>query len=772
MKGLLSGIVLSVFCLCASAQSRAIVDFQADDSHSIKVADSTALALVGNVMFHHNGAILTCDSAVRYGPDFIECFDNVIINRDSTYIYGDRADFNGVTNLARVYAPIIKTVDGDMTMYSYDMEFNTLTKIGKYTTGGTITQQDNEMESVIGIYHADERDIYFVREVVMRNEEYIIQTDSMGYNFDSEITTFYSPAKIWNKDGDFLSADLGNYDRMNDRYTFTKNSYILTADQEVFADSINYMPTAGLAYMFRNIQIHDHTQMAYLFGDFGVYWLEDNQGIMTENPSVIAYEEGENPDSVYMRGDSIFLHTVEGAIDFTPRVAARLRMPRRSELDSLSQGLLDSLILFREELPEVDSTAVGTWDHLYGEAADTMLRKYGIRGNFMLDSMQLALPDSLLDFRPYPFSSEGEAADSLSVADSLASSGRFPILDPDGNPYPLHTDPPGEGTDRPEGDNEETEIPAVPLTRKEKRKLKRQQRLEARTERIREYAIEQGLILPDSLPADTIQLDSLPQIDSLILVDTLPKDSLQQIIRAYYDVKIFRNDVQAICDSLVAYSIDSTAHMYIGPILWNEESQITADIMDFYSRDEELYRADFIGEPLMVQWVLDSLYNQVIGDKMEAYFKNNEIDRLEVYDNAENYYYPQEEGKPEEVGGFFTVKSKDMSIHFDSMKVRYIHWYERPEYALYPMDKIPDSQPQYFDRFEWHADLRPKSKFDVWDRLMRPSQREESESIPYPEFRITETMEANKRRYREQGIWRDRNEVLSVDPSYFRNQQY
>ncbi|MCD8186383.1 MAG: hypothetical protein LUD68_08050, partial [Rikenellaceae bacterium] len=343
--------------------------------------------------------------------------------------------------------------------------------------------------------------------------------------------------------------------------------------------------------------------------------------------------------------------------------------------------------------------------------------------------------------------------------------------------YPLFTDPPPEQGAEADGEavsghTGELEESSVPVTRKEKRKLRRQQRLEARTEKIREYAIEQGLILPDSLPADTIQLDSLPPLDTLVLVDSLPQDSLQHIIRAYYDVKIFRHDVQAICDSLVAFSLDSTAHMYIGPILWNEESQITADIMDFYSRNQELYRADFIGEPLMVQWVLDSLYNQVIGNKMEAYFKDNEIDRLDVFGNAENYYYPQEEGKPEEVGGFFTVRSQDMAIHFDSMKVRFIHWYEMPDYAMYPMDKIPDSQPQYFPRFEWHADLRPRSQYEVCDRIMRPSRRTESESIPYPEFRITEVMEANKRRYTEQGIWRDRSEVLSVDPSYFRNQQF
>lgn len=53
------------------------------------------MCLVGNFAAHHNGAVITCDSAVRYNDMLIECFGHVLINKNTTYVYGDRADYNG-----------------------------------------------------------------------------------------------------------------------------------------------------------------------------------------------------------------------------------------------------------------------------------------------------------------------------------------------------------------------------------------------------------------------------------------------------------------------------------------------------------------------------------------------------------------------------------------------------------------------------------------------------------------------------------------------------
>ena len=96
-------------------ESNKVVDFVADRGYPIPYGDTTATVLVGHFAAQHNGAVITCDSAIRYNDKRIECFGNVLINKKETYIYGDRADYNGEINEARVYAPLVRVVDGDAT---------------------------------------------------------------------------------------------------------------------------------------------------------------------------------------------------------------------------------------------------------------------------------------------------------------------------------------------------------------------------------------------------------------------------------------------------------------------------------------------------------------------------------------------------------------------------------------------------------------------------------------------------------------------------------
>jgi lipopolysaccharide export system protein LptA len=767
-------------------QSYATIDYDAQDSFSVLVRDSVATALVGEVIFHHNGALITCDSAVLYNSrNYVECFNNVIINKDSTYVYGDRADFNGETNIAHVFAPIIKTIDGDVTMYSYDMEFNTLTNIGRYTTGGTISQKDNLMESRQAIYHADERQLYLVDQVVARNEEYIIQTDSMGYNFDTEVIDFYRPARIWNSDGDFLTADRGSYDRINDTYRFTENSYILTADnQEVMADSITYIKSRQLAYLFNNIQLYDPEQSAYLFGDYGVYFEESGQAILTDNPSGIGYDnQGAETDSVFLRGDTIFLHAIPREETFDAQWVARLRLPGREELDTTSFARADSLLLQRPDSLPPDS--LSRWGHLYGADADTTLLEQGMRGIVpgQLEEPPEALADSLGQFVP--------ATDSLAVpvplADSLGVTANIPPTPPDslavsGVDSLTLSLPDSLAVSLPDSlppdslavSEIQTPPDSLPLT---KRQIRRQERLERRRARMREYAVEQGLIPADSLgeAMDSLAVDSSGALaDSLgqgvLETDSLSGgDSLQRIIRSVGNVKIYRSDLQAVCDSLVAFSIDTTAHFYVRPILWNENNQVTAQDVHLYSRDEQLVRAEFVGGPIMAQWVIDSLFNQVTGDRIEVFFRDNEIQRMEVLGNAKSYYYEQEADKPSQIGAFMDITSRDMIFRFDSTQIRQIVPIMNVKTTQYPMLRIPEDHTQRFPGFSWMPGLRPMSRHEVVDREIRPSQQEASRSIPYPRFQITDRMQADKKRFIEQDLWRDRNDTLSIDPAFFFN---
>ena len=104
---------------------RRMVDMVADDSYLVDKGDSTIFILVGNFAAHHNGTVILADSAVRYSNSSFECFGNVLINQNETYAYGDRAEYNRDNSTATLYSDLVKVVDGDAVMYSYNCTFNT-----------------------------------------------------------------------------------------------------------------------------------------------------------------------------------------------------------------------------------------------------------------------------------------------------------------------------------------------------------------------------------------------------------------------------------------------------------------------------------------------------------------------------------------------------------------------------------------------------------------------------------------------------------------------
>lgn len=127
---------------------------------------------------------------------------------------------------------------------------------------------------------------------------------------NTEIASFHTLSYIWNAQNEFLTAYRGIYDRRDDRYTFTDRSYIMTETQQMWADTIVYRPGSQDALMLSNVQIVDEQQRALAFGDYARYWGNERKALLTRDPVVAGYDEGEQADTVFMRADSIFLYTV------------------------------------------------------------------------------------------------------------------------------------------------------------------------------------------------------------------------------------------------------------------------------------------------------------------------------------------------------------------------------------------------------------------------------------------------------------------------------
>ncbi|WP_288941419.1 OstA-like protein [uncultured Alistipes sp.] len=771
-----------------------LIDLKSDNMGPIAPGDSV-IFLVGNFAAQHNGAVITCDSAVRYSDMRIEFFGNVLINKNTTYIYGDRAEYNGELNEARVYSDIVKVVDGDAALYTYRFVFNTKENIGQFADGGVLINRDNRLESVRGYYYANTKDLICVDRVEMRNDEYELKGDSVVYNMATDNAFFFENTNIWNKDGDYLYADRGAYDKADTLYRVTRNGYVLTGKQEMWSDSIDYFRAKDHVVLWRDIQIDDTEHKVLAFGDYGEYWKEPGDVFLTRRPSVVSYDLTQG-DSLFMRADSMFL--------FTVNENARRRAAEKAAADSLARMGADSLQR-PDSLgqhpdgsaatagPEGGRTVPGLRP---GSAADSLSSAGGT------DSLAAALgPDS-----PAHGSS---GADSLHMADSLSAPGSLPdSLDRAADTLTVAQRKAllKEAARKAKAEKKaaaakikKAQLDSIAVRRKEKatakllsqkereearlaaRRLKAAAKLKARQAR----AARKGKVIPvDS--AALRELDSLIEMnmaeqDSLLnlladslLADTgamalpadsvdslaLPRDSIYRLMKGYRDVRIFRSDFQTVCDSIVAISTDSTIHLYIDPVLWNQSNQITSDVMDIFTERQQIKRAEFIGSPMMVSQLDTTHYNQVAGKTMTAYFYNNQIYRNDVNGNAQTIYYMQD-GEPPEITMMGVIESGDCSFYIEDKQVVQIVYRNEITDAFYPMDKIPPTQELYLKGFKWEGARRP-AQADVFDRRIRPSQRAARSQMRHPDFPIMMRIEEHKKRLIEQRRWADRND--QVDP--------
>ena len=645
----------------AAQPEKKVVDLKADVMYPIEFRDTSAVCLVGNVAFYHSGAVITCDSAVRYSEKHMECFGNVLINKNDTYVYGDRADYNGETHVANVYSDLVKVVDGDATLYTYKFLFNTKTNVGEFADGGVVTNRENQLESDRGYYYANDRTVICVDRVEIRSEEYDLTGDSVVYNLTTDHAYYFRHTNIWNTQGDYLYADRGSYDKGGELYTVTENGYILTEKQEVWSDSIDYYKLAGHAVLRGNIQIDDTEHKVLAFGDFGEYWKEPGNAFLTRRPAVVSYDTSQG-DSLFMASDSMFLYTID---------------PARQRADSLR-------------------AAARAADSLHADS----LRTDSLR----VDSLAPAAGDSVQGVRP--------EAPIVAARRGSLSEGRG--------------DAKRNGTERTDS-----------LAPRRADSLRR-----------------------DSLAADSLSLDSLglTPADSL---DSLARDTIYRLVKGFRNVRIYRSDFQSVCDSLVAVSRDSTIHLYIDPVLWNQNSQITSDVMDIFTANSQIVRAEFVGRPLMVSELDTMHYNQVAGKTMTALFRNNQIYRNDVKGNAQTIYFMQEDDSPDIIG-LLVLESGDLTFFIEEKQVVKITYRNNPVYTIYPMDKIPPDVDLFLKDFKWEAKRRPAQR-DVFDRTIRPSIRAAKSSQSRPQFPIAARIDAFKRRLIESRRWSDRNDVVQPD---------
>jgi len=84
-----------------------------------------------------------------------------------------------------------------------------------------------------------------------------------------------------------------------------------------------------------------------------------------------------------------------------------------------------------------------------------------------------------------------------------------------------------------------------------------------------------------------------------------------------------------------------------------------------------------------------------------------------------------------------------------------------PAEPFYPVEKFPADQELYLKGFKWEGARRP-TQGAVFDRRVRPSQREEKSHLAHPDFPLLKALEERKKQLIEERRWADRNDQVDA----------
>ena len=217
----------------------------------------------------------------------------------------------------------------------------------------------------------------------------------------------------------------------------------------------------------------------------------------------------------------------------------------------------------------------------------------------------------------------------------------------------------------------------------------------------------------------------------------LNTDSMFRETRAYHKVRMYRSDVQGVCDSLVFSSKDSCLTMYYDPILWNNNQQLLGEKIMIYMNDSTIDWAHIQNQALSVEQLDSTSYNQVTGKEMKAWFQGGEMRKVDVIGSVRLVYYPMESDST--LIGMNVSETSLLNMFLENRKMKKMIMSPKSNGTLYPMLQRPPEKMK-LDNFVWFDYIRPLDKEDIFEWRGKKAGQELKKSnrsaVPLPNHNL------------------------------------
>jgi len=337
---LIFATIICLFCLNINAQQKnkaRIHIIHADKSEYNINIDSKADRLIGNVVLRHDSTYFYCDSS--YLTDKSQIFKgyshvHIEVN-DSTDIYCDSCKYLGETRLAELFKNVVLKDDSTVLKTNY-MTYDREQHLATYPHHGTIDRNDKHLVSEKGYYHDDTEMAFFRKDVVVTTPKYQMFTDSLVYEIQKEMMTFYGPTKIVSDDY-VLDGNHGWYDGINDVVYLDREAKITSKEHSIASKSMFYNKKIDFTKAIDNVVMTDTTNKAMVLGNYAEMWKKLGKGFVTDSVRALYYGED---DTLFMHSDTLYVFMDTATEKLTHALAYYNVRFFRNDI----QGKCDSLI--------------------------------------------------------------------------------------------------------------------------------------------------------------------------------------------------------------------------------------------------------------------------------------------------------------------------------------------------------------------------------------------------------------------------------------------
>lgn len=204
--------------------------------------------------------------------------------------------------------------------------------------------------------------------------------------------------------------------------------------------------------------------------------------------------------------------------------------------------------------------------------------------------------------------------------------------------------------------------------------------------------------------------DTLLQINKGIKPTRTAADSVRYF-QAFAHVRIFSDSLQAVCDSLYYTTEDSVFRMFRDPLVWSGETQIAADTLYLFTKNQKPDELFAFENAYTVSRTKEKFFNQIKGNRINGHFINGELDFMRAKGNSESVYYLQAEDSS--YYGMNYSKADAITMYFGKEGLKRVSWINSVEGTTYPMNQIPADK-KVLRSVTWYEQRRPKTRLELF----------------------------------------------------------